>query len=762
MKDRRRWSLAVLVGALIFAACSDNNTAPGAAQPTAPPSLTDACAVADQFLKGWEAADYKTMYGLISSKSMQTDQNQFTAAYEQANKEMAKPTKAHTLDCGQAQQQGTTAIISYDMNFKGGALGEFTDPKRTMRLVLNARGWRVAWSTMDIFEGMAGGATLRLESQFAARGTIFDRSGKPLAQDGQILWTAKLLTEAIPGNAKADDCFRMIARLFKRRFTEVQTSYKGLIGLQYGEVIGTLTQENYDAHHAELDAVCNIDYRKRTTRVYADGGLAAQSIGYIGSIPDPTAERYTGYAAGALVGLDGIEAKFESQLSGKAGATLSIRTPNNTLIRTVAATLPKPSQDVKLTIDRDLQAATEQAISDAHNYAQPNWAQYATGSAFIVMNIQTGEILAIASYPTFDVDVFNPSTSLPTAKLLPQITTKKFGGRSALDNLVTQEYSPLGSVFKIVSMAAAADSGTFKLTDTYTCTGKWVGTKFGDSKPYRWDWIGTDKYFKDKGNQHGTITLVQALTSSCDAYFWEVGGTLNKKDPALLSKYAVQMGLGQSTGITDLDDLNGQIPSPSNIGTVASQQGRSWDIGDAINTVIGQGDVKVTPIQVAHMVAAVANGGTLYKPYLVQSVGSDIVGTPQAQGTIGIDPKVLKGIQDGMCGVTMDDNLGTAHWFLKNWNFDKITLCGKTGTAEAGAHPNGWFAAFAGPTNKSPEIVVVGLVEHGREGSETAGPIVRRIIEAYYKIPYNDWPPFWSSPYDDLADPNNVSDGGRH
>lgn len=760
----KRWSLAALIGMLILVACADNNTLPGAA-PTAPPALSDACDVADHFLKAWDANDYPSMYNLISSKSMQLDQKAFAADYDQVDKTLGQPTKTHFLDCSAAQQQGTTAVISYDMVFKGGAMGEFTDPKRTMRLVLTPRGWRVAWSTMDIFEGMAGGATPQLVTNFAPRGTIYDRNGKPLAQDGQTLYTVTLLTENFPGNAKADDCYNMIAHLFKRRFVEVQASYKPEIGLQYGEVVGHFDQEAYDAHHAELDAVCNVNYKKQTTRVYYGNGLAAQSIGYIGAIPNPKDERYITYPSGALVGLDGIEAKFEPQLSGQAGATLSIRLPNNTLIRTIASTQPKPSQDVKLTIDRELQAAAEQAISDAHNYAQPNWAQYATGTAAIVINIQTGEILAIASYPTFDVDVFNLGTSFHTEQLLPKITSSKAGGRSALTNLVTKEYSPLGSVFKIVSMAAAADSGTFKLNQTYNCTGKWVGTKFNDSKPYRWDWIGTDPYFKDKNNQHGVITLVQALTASCDAYFWEVGGTLNQKDAGLLSKYAVQMGLGQQTGITDLEDLTGKIPSPDNIGELAIQKGRSWDIGDALNMVIGQGDVRVTPIQVARMIAAVANpDGTLYKPYMVETVGSQIVGTPTAQGTIGIDTKkVLPAIREGMCGVTMDDNLGTAHWFLKNWDFSKIMLCGKTGTAQNNSpHPNGWFAAYAGPTGKPPEIAVVALVEHGREGSETAGPIVRRIIEAYYKIPYNDWPPFWSTKYEDLVDPDSVSDGGRH
>jgi cell division protein FtsI/penicillin-binding protein 2 len=115
-----------------------------------------------------------------------------------------------------------------------------------------------------------------------------------------------------------------------------------------------------------------------------------------------------------------------------------------------------------------------------------------------------------------------------------------------------------------------------------------------------------------------------------------------------------------------------------------------------------------------------------------------------------------------LCMVTQDKDIGTAHWFLSNWRHDKVQLCGKTGTAQTGSpYPNGWFVAYAGLPGKEPDIVIVVLVERGREGSETAGPIVRRIVESYYKIPYNEFPRFWQENYVPLADPNK-SDGGRH
>ena len=758
--------LTALVALVTLAACSADSSVPGALQATSAPVLSDACAVADQFLKGWEANDYQTMYGLISPKSLQYSQAQFSGIYQQADKVMSSPQKSHTLSCDNAVQQGTTAAVTYDMNFNSPTLGKFGDQGRTMRLIWTARGWRVAWSTMDLFEGIAGGATLQLSYTPSTRGTIYDRNGKPFAQDNQTLYLVTLLTASYPH--KPEDCFLEIATLFKRYYPDVVTNYKGLTGLQYAEAIGHFDQSGYDAHHAELEAVCNVTYKSQTTRVYYGNGLAAQTIGYVGAIPGDQADKYVGYPQGALVGRDGIEQKFEKELSGAPGIALTIKLPDGTPIRTLVQQTGKTSQDVTLTLDRNLQDATEQAISDAYSFAAPSWAQFSTGAAAVVIDVKTGQILAIASYPTFDVDVFNPNTLYPAQtdqKLLNQIANPPPYAYSAAANIATQEYSALGSVFKIVSMVAALNTKTFNANDIYNCTGVWDGQKqFGDTL-IRTDWIKLDPGFKDVGNKHGPITLTQALTSSCDAYFWQVGGVLNQKDSNLLAQYANKMGLGQPTGFTDLPELNGVIPSPSNISSI---EGRAWSVGDALNEVIGQGDVKVTVLQVARMMATVANGGTVWRPYLVEKVGSGatnsyVAPTPVPQGNLGLSAGVLGSVQEGLCGATQNKLIGTAQWFMWNWNFTQIVVCGKTGTAQGGtAHPNGWFAAFAGPTGKAPEIAVVALVEHGREGSETAGPIVRRIIESYYHIPFNPFPKFWTQPYQEMADPNAVSDGGRH
>jgi len=297
---------------------------------------------------------------------------------------------------------------------------------------------------------------------------------------------------------------------------------------------------------------------------------------------------------------------------------------------------------------------------------------------------------------------------------------------------------PPGSVFKIVSMIAAADSGLFNLNSLYTCTGTWNGTPLGDRT--RRDWI----YFTQVG-QHGTITLKQALTGSCDTYFWHVGWTLNASDPHLLINYAKRLGFGAPTGIQDVSESAGGLPDPDHAQALT---GVAWRGSDALNTVIGQGDVQVTPLQITRLVAAVANGGTLYQPLLLQKVGvisePSYIAKPIPNGQLGVKPEVLKGVRDAMCDVTTNATLGTAQFVFRD--FKGAAVCGKTGTAQAGLandQPHAWFAAFAGKTADKPEIAVVVIVEHSNEGSYIAAPIVRRIVETYYGLDITPWPSWY-------------------
>jgi penicillin-binding protein 2 len=766
MNRLTRFTLALLAFALIVAAC-DAGDAESQAGPTAPPTINDAESTARAFLDGWVANDYGAMYAQLSAKaqlipltSKDANVETFSKIYQDVNRilqigEDEKDKKSYTIHADQTERLGNSAAIHYDMTFKSKLVGDFTDSGRTLHLILANGKWRVAWSTMDVFEGMAGGAKLTVNFTQSKRGTIYDRKGNVIAEDGVTNYAIRLLPGKYPGNSA--DCFKLLANLFRVRADDLNKLYgpdiytPAMYG-NFGFTIGTLSEPDYQRLKPQLDAACGYVKKDQNNRYYYGGSFAAQTVGYMGQVTNDDLARNPGLSPGGLVGRQGIEQYYQDKLAGSSGADLEITTPDGILVRTIyskAAGASQKPQDITLTLDRDLQLATEKALASAASDA--NWGQFSTGAAAVVLDVHTGEVLAIASYPTVDPDVFLPNNTFDVQDVLAD-----YNKRRSTFNRATQELYAAGSVFKVVSTAAAADSGTVKLTDVYVCTGVWDGSKKGDR--VRYDWIYNDPYAEKP--YHDAITLQQGLTSSCDAYFWEVGSKLEDvSDATLLHDYGKKMGLGVKTGIDSfLGEEEGVIPYPK---WKALRDGKpTWGLGDNLNTVIGQGDVKVTPIQVARMMMGVANGGTLYHPYIIKSVGAT-VNTPAAPDQIGIQPTVLKGIQAGLCGVVSDPKLGTANFvFDYDWDPTIVTVCGKTGTAQTGSpYPNGWFAAYASRTGKDPDIAVVVLTEHSREGSETAGPIVRRIIESYYKLPLTHWPNFWYAPYDPMKDPD-ASDGG--
>jgi penicillin-binding protein 2 len=256
----------------------------------------------------------------------------------------------------------------------------------------------------------------------------------------------------------------------------------------------------------------------------------------------------------------------------------------------------------------------------------------------------------------------------------------------------------------------------------YTSTGTW--NRLGDNF-IKTDWL--------EGG-HGTVSLSTALVVSCNSCFYDVGYNLNEQDANLLPFTAQQFGLGAPTGI-QLSEAEGTIPSPE---WKATNLGEGWVPGDAVNMAIGQGFVEVTPLQMVDILGAIANGGRLVRPTLIDRIGGG-GGAPeepwpvQIRGELPLAQDNLAAIQNSLYRVANDENLGTAAYQFVGL---PITVAGKTGTAEAppGAS-HAWFAGYApAGAGVEPEIAIVVMIEHAGEGSEVAAPIFRRIIELYYGI----------------------------
>lgn len=701
-------------------------------------SLEEAVQVAETFLRAWAEADYPTMYGLISPNSRDAyPEDAFSAVYARAAETMT--LQSVSTSTTNALRQEALATVLYDAHFTTEFFGSIDDYERTLRLVETPEGWRVAWSEADLFPELTGGARLEWVRLQPGRANIYDRHGQVLAdQNGRAVELRVVKRDVNDLTA----CLDQLVRILAADANELRALFD-----RYGNEVlfpvGEVTPETYLAEEQTLLQACaigddNRDTRTRATRRYL-GVLAPHVVGYVGPIrPDQAAEyAQRGYPPDAIVGQDGIEAAYEEYLAGTMGGTLQVVGPDGAVRRVLAEVAPRPGQSVYLTIDAELQAAVQQAIADAYAAAGPTWAQTSPGAAAVVMDVKTGEILAMVSYPWFDPSVFNPDS--PLADREAQIAALQNDPRTPLLNRATSAALPPGSVFKLVSLSTALDTGIYNANTGWTCSGRWSSDD--DWLPVRYDWLPTG---------HGWVTAPWAITYSCNPYFWQLGKNIQAVDYTLLEQYAHRMGLGVPTGQTALPENSGQI---SNDAIVLRLQGRHWTPADTYNLVIGQGETLVTPLQIARMVAALANGGQVWKPEFVQKV--QLIGQtpvfeaePEAVETLDFDPSIFELIQQAMCNVTLDPN-GTTRYIYRDWyefHETDVVVCGKTGTAQSGGvgvKPGAWFAAFA--PQDDPEIAIAVVVENSCEGSEVASPIVARIVEDYYGLPHYEYPAFWQT-----------------
>jgi penicillin-binding protein 2 len=683
-------------------------------------TLVGAERVARAFLDAWSEGDFAAMYDLTAFASREAvTLESFTSVYEASQNEMTLQSLTYEAIALNREREDV-AVFSYDVTFTTHILGEFSDPNRNLHLVVDPEtdDWRVAWSPADIFAEMANGARLRLERIIPSRANIYDRDGEILADQNGSVVTVNVIKQDIP---QYDTCIAILSEALGKPIPEILAKLDESAPDWLTEV-GTIEPAVYVAMNARLEEVCDTQFNSRATRRYLQGTLAPHIIGYVG-YPDEAgvpAVQAAGFDRDSILGRSGIEASWDETLRGSPGGRLVIVTPVGEVLRQVAQSSSQPSESVWLTLDSDLQAHALQIVSDAYRAAADGWASESKGAAAVVMDVQTGAILAMVSYPTYDGNVFTafpPRGREVAQQMLLEIQEDE---RVPQLNRVTQGLYPLGSVMKLVSSTAVADTGVYELDHSYTCTGIW------NRDITRFDW---------RQGGHGTVTLSQAITQSCNPYFYEVGYNLNESNPEALPAYAHMMGLGQPTGFTDLPEAPGLIPNPEWKRTVL---GLDWSFSDAVNISIGQGEVSVTPLQVVRMTAALANGGTLYRPQLVQQVG--ILGetpsytvSPVPMSEIDIQTDVLNLVRDAMCAVTTSET-GTAEYQFQNSELQTIGVCGKTGTAQDGSRADAlshaWFTAYA-PAN-DPEIAIVVLVENSGEGSAIAAPIARDILEYYF------------------------------
>ena len=724
------YSLILSVLIISLAACN------GGANPATPttqvlptlsqPSINttqspDVNKIVRKYLDAWENEDYVQMYGMLTSISKDAiTEEQFVELFREVAGEAALSSLETQILS--ALTQTRSAQASYLVTMHSALVGEI---QRDTMMILNLEDgeWRIQWDEGLILPELSGGNSLRMDYLIPSRANIYDLEGQALVAQADA--TALGL---FPDQIDPDQENTLLSELY--RLTGI---YPDTIADQYEDFppgadwylpLMAVSADAVSQRENVLSGLSGLVMRPFRSRYYFDGGISPHVVGYVSAIQAEEVEEYRrlGYRQDERVGQAGLESWGEEFLSGVRGGALYVVDPDGLTVTKLSETSPQASQAIYTTLDKDLQLGVQKAIDGYRGAA-------------VVMELDTGRVLAMASSPGFDPNLFEPS-NLNSGYSLGDLFDPD---ETPLLNRATQGQYPLGSVFKIITMAAALESGLYTPETVYTC-----GHTFTELQGVTlYDWT----YEKELAPS-GDLTLSEGLMRSCNPYFYHIGNDLYENGLAdAIPEMARGFGLGEITGIDQVEEEDGQVPD---------QQSPL----DATNQSTGQGALQVTPLQVANFIAAIANGGTLYRPQIIESIqppdgDASFTFEPEVRSSLPITEDTLIAIQEAMISV-VENPRGTAHRVFSNF---PIAVAGKTGTAQDPPRdPHAWFAGYTYANREGkPDIAFVVMLENAGEGSEIAAPIARGILQQYFfdkRDPFQ-WeilPGVWKTPTPEVTE----------
>lgn len=547
----------------------------------------------------------------------------------------------------------------------------------------------------------------RLQDIHSPRGQILDRNGQLLV-DNHASFDLAVIREDVPNIRLLTKRLSRLLNIPVQEITASFTAAKGLPSFKPVNLKMDLDRRQLVTLETYRFELPGIDIQIKPRRKYLYESLAAHVIGYLGEVTQRqlSQKKFENYRMGDLVGQFGLEKEFEPALNGTRGWRLVEVDAAGRVLNIIKQVPPVPGNNLYLTLDANLQDVAETALKGV-------------AGAIVAMDPRTGQILAMASSPSFSQEDFVRGISSKKWEALTNNQLHPLENRA-----VSGQYMP-GSTFKIVSAIAGLEEGLITPETKVYCTGSY---RFGDRTFGCW-----------KKGGHGEVRLYKALVESCDAYFYDLASKMNIDR---LAKYSKTLGLGSRTGV----GLENEKP-----GLVATTEWKRkkfnapWMQGETLSVIIGQGVNLVTPLQLAQLVSAVVNGGYIYRPTLTLRIDSPKNKTvktfpPRLVRKIDVSQKTLALVKKALVGVVNDPRGTGRRARLKN-----VIVGGKTGTVQVVSgdvtkntgkeipykyRDNAMFVGFA--PEKDTEIVVVVVAEHSGHGGSKAAPLAKQVLEAYF------------------------------
>lgn len=583
--------------------------------------------------------------------------------------------------------------------------------------VLLIRAWSMQVLAGDRFAAAAEQNRVREIAVDAPRGRILDRNGEPLVTN-----RASLGVTVSPAVKDDEEMLYRLSIVLGMPFDELveRAGSTKEAALEPRLVALDVPMETvaYLAEHAS--EFPGVEVSVIAVREYPYGTLAAHVLGYTGEISEEglNSGDMEGYALGDIVGKSGAELQYESVLQGEKGYQRvevdAVGSPRTV----IEEAEPLAGSDVVLTLDIPVQQVAEEALQRALAEARADEFRDARAGAAVALDVRTGEVLAMASAPTYDPTLF-----------IGGISSKDWEALNAedseypLNNRVIQAQYPPASTYKAIVGMAGLEYGVTSLGHTYYCAGRWTGQ--GE------EW---SKFCWDRGG-HGTIGFTRGIAVSCDTVFYEIGHSFYKRGREELQEYSRRFGLGSVLGIDLPGETSGRVPDAQWKAEYNADypEYRQWLPGDTVNMSIGQGDLLTTPLQMAAAYAGIANDGEIMRPHVLKEVldsqGEPVRSyEPEVAFSTGASESALRAMHNALVEVTES---GTSASAFRGYD---LSVASKTGTAQvAGKDDYAWFVAYA--PAEEPQYVVAVVLEQAGHGGSSAGPAAREILSALFGLP---------------------------